>query len=148
MRLRGPPRFPRRGATIYFQPLTFVRSSEPARDSSGTLESLHAEFVCDVYRRAVTSDYKGRGLGSGPDLQRNALMNKRYKSTHVLSRYRPHFPLLRNLPSESKQSVCQQLQAMLQERVPSSRIRVDRLAVISRNGTEDGWHVVDEMPLS
>jgi hypothetical protein len=103
------------------------------KDPTGTLEALHYEFVHRVYRRAVASNYT-LGLASAtrdPDTSRASLMIERYLAPYILSRFKPHFTLLTDVPKNMLGRLCSQLNELFKKEVGNASVRVDKLAVMT-----------------
>ena len=92
------------------------------KDSSGTLEALHHEFVQRINRRAVASNYT-LGLAAATrdnDRDRSDLLITRYLAPYILNRFRPHFTLLTDVPQKKQE----QLYLRLIEKLNNSSLNV------------------------
>jgi hypothetical protein len=120
-----------------------------ADDSSGCLELLHHELVERVNRRALGSNYSlgltktARDVDSG----RTQLMIDRYQAPYIMARYHPHFTLLTGVPADRQVSVAGELELALGKAVRDRRIRVDKLALMTKPAGADRWIIEKEINL-
>jgi hypothetical protein len=117
-------------------------------DPTGSLEALHHELVHRVYRRAAASNYS-LGLAEptrDQDIRRARLMIRRYQAPYILQRFRPHFTLLTNVPSEEQSKIYHEFEKIFSRRVPKT-IRVEELAIMSRPMPDAPWVIEDEIGL-
>jgi len=125
--------------------------SIPVRDHSGRLALLHNEFVHRIYRRAVATD-NTIGPGRFGVATRNGIeleLLRRFGSPYVLNCYKPHFTLLRNLPSDSKSQtkLCEEIEKEFSTLVPVSSLRVRRIAIMCSSPSQRRWSIQEEVPL-
>lgn len=120
-----------------------------AKDSSGCLEAIHTELVHQIYRRAVASDYTLQiaACTRTQSPQYSATMVRRYKAPYILSSYQPHFTLLTNVPQSEIDDMSHALRLQFENLTPNRRIKVDRLAIMSRDNPNRPWTIEQEIML-
>lgn|GEM_PF-2361778 len=119
------------------------------QDTEGVLEAMEYELVQRVYRRAAASYYS---IDLAPtkrdnDFKRARLMIERYKAPYILQRFYPHFTLLTQLPQEKKLDITQELKESFEKEVGNQVIRVNKVAIMTRNTSKEPWVIKEEICL-
>ena len=118
-------------------------------DPSGCLELLHHELVERVNRRALGSNYS-LGLtrtARDVDFARAELMIDRYQAPYIMARYQPHFTLLTNVSTDRQASIAAELDLALSNAVRDRKIRIDKLALMTKPAGKDRWIIEKEVSL-
>ncbi len=119
------------------------------QDDTGSLEALHHEMVARVYRKAVASNYNFDPTLADRDLdkERAKLMIKHYHAPYILQRFKPHFSLLSNVPSERKERIYTDIRDRYEKTVQDSKVEISQIAIMHRPDPKGHWQILQEYPL-
>jgi hypothetical protein len=119
------------------------------QDKTGSLEAIHHEMVARVYRFAAASNYS-LGLAQpdrDQDRERAKLMIKRYHAPYILQRFKPHFSLLSDVPSERKDQIYAEIKKLYEKRIEEPFIEISHVAVMYRPDPKGHWQILKEYKL-
>ncbi len=111
-------------------------------DPTGQLEILHCEMVQKIYRRATASVYTFDVANIEINTERSNTMLQRYKAPYVLSKYKPHFTLLTDVPKEDAERIAEELNQELESLPTDRKVHLDHLSLMTQD-PNNKWIVID-----
>jgi hypothetical protein len=114
-------------------------------DLEGGFELLHQELLDSTYRRAITSVLLSQI--NDEQLHAHSIRDRRvisqFGSPYVMSRYKPHFTLSRNLPPDGpgRAALLEAAESMF--RSVRREFRVDRIVLARRRADSSYWTIAD-----
>lgn len=123
------------------------------QDDSGVVEAIHGELIPRIARGALAPLDQGlwRGESAGDRFaSRNDLMNRRYGSPNVLSRFDVHFPLCVEPPMAAsvRRVLVEHLANVYRQQVTAESVRIDRIHVLVKKPTAPKWEVLTACELT